>query len=220
MSLFATLNPEQNGLVQVARNSSSPFDIGACFDAALAALKRDFWNLVLRNFVFVLVLVPVFALSLIPIVGQIAVLLLLPPFIIGFSRHNLKVIRGEQASYGDIFGGFDSFGQGALMYLSMGVIGVLGLFCLIVPGIYLLFAWSFSWKLLGEKRGSFWECMEISRQAITPHWGWALLLVFVSSLVAYVGLIACFIGFFATLPMAGLMHAVAYERLFSPKATA
>ncbi len=220
MSLFATLNPEQNGLVQVARHSPSPFAVGACFEAALSALKRDFWNIVFRNFVFMLSFAPVIALSLIPVVGQLAMLLLLPPLMVGYSRHNLKVIRGEQASFSDMFGGFDSFGQGALMYLSMIVIGMLGLVCLILPGIYLLFAWSFSWKLLGEKRGSFWECMEISRQAITPHWGWALLLFIVSALVAYVGLIACFIGVFATLPMAGLMHSAAYERLFSPKAVA
>ena len=161
MSLFATLNPEQNGYVQVARNSPSPFDIGACFDAAFGALKRDFGNLVLRNFVFMLALVPLALLALIPIVGQIAVLLLVPPLVIGYGRHNLKVIRGEQASYSDLFGGFDCFGQGALMYLVMAVLLLLGFLALIIPGIYLAIAWSYSWKLLGEKRGSFWECMEI-----------------------------------------------------------
>ena len=220
MSLFATLNPEQNGYVQVARNSPSPFDIGACFDAAFAALKRDFWNLVLRNLVFMLVFIPIALLSLIPIVGQIAVFLLVPPLVIGFGRHNLKVIRGEQASFSDLFSGFDCFGQAVLMYLVMVVLIILGLLALIIPAIYLAIAWSYSWKLLGEKRGSFWECMEISRQSITPHWGWALLLFFVAGLVAYLGMIACLIGVFATAPMAGLMHAAAYERLFSPKATA
>jgi uncharacterized membrane protein len=220
MSFFATLNPEQNGYVQVARNSPSPFDIGACFDAAFGALKRDFANLVLRNFVFMLAFVPLALLSLIPIVGQVAMLLLVPPLVIGYSRHNLKVIRGEQASFSDMFSGFDCFGQAVLMYLVMVVLLILGFFALIIPGIYLAIAWSYSWKLLAEKRGSFWECMEISRQAITPHWGWAFLLFFVAGLVGYLGIIACIVGIFATAPMAGLMHAAAYERLFSPKATA
>jgi hypothetical protein len=55
----------------------------------------------------------------------------------------------------------------------------------------------------------------MSRQAVTAHWGWAFLLMFVGSLLAYAGLIACIIGVFATLPFYGLMLAAAYDRLFA-----
>ena len=47
MGLFATLNPEQLGRVQRARAAQGPFDIGVCLDAAITALKRDFFNIVL-----------------------------------------------------------------------------------------------------------------------------------------------------------------------------
>ena len=55
----------------------------------------------------------------------------------------------------------------------------------------------------------------MSRQAVTAHWGWALLLLVVGSLLAYAGLIACIIGVLVTMPFYGLMLATAYDRLFA-----
>lgn len=214
MGLFATLNPEQLGRVQRAKAAQSPFDIGACLNAAMAALKRDFLNIALSHFVMGLVMALVIGIGMIPFLGLIAMILLFPPLIIGFARFNLKAIRGQKAEMGDMFSGFDSLGQGALMYLVMLVCVLLGTLCLILPGIYLAIAWSFSWMILSQKQGTFWECMEISRQVVTPSWGWVLLLLFVSAIVSYLGIFACVIGIFATAPLYGLMHAVAYDRLF------
>jgi len=214
MGLFATLNPQQLGRVHRAKAAVAPFEIGACLNVAMTALKRDFVNIALAHFVFSLVIGLVVLLNLIPFLGQVAMILLLPPLIVGFSRYNLKAIRGLQVSLGEMFSGFDSFGQGALMYLVMIVCVLLGTLCLILPGIYLAIAWSFSWMVLADKQGNFWESLEISRQVVTPSWGWALLLLFVSALISYLGLIACIVGVFATAPLYGLMHAAAYDRLF------
>jgi uncharacterized membrane protein len=73
----------------------------------------------------------------------------------------------------------------------------------------------FAWNLLADKRGSFWECLEMSRQAVTAHWGWAFLLTIVAQIIANAGLIACFVGVLATMPLYGLMLAAAYRRLFA-----
>ena len=75
MSIFATLNPEQLGRVQRARAAQSPFDVGACLDASVAALKRDFWNIVLVHLVWLLLS---------------CFLVTIPPLLVGLSRFTAR----------------------------------------------------------------------------------------------------------------------------------
>jgi uncharacterized membrane protein len=200
MGLFATLNPEQLGRVQRARNAQNPFDIGICLTQAFAALKRDFWNIVLVHLVYGLLC---------------CFLITIPPLTIGLSRFFEKVLDGKPAGMEDLFSGFEQFGSSWLMMLVMLPFLLVGFLMCFIPGYYLAIAWCWSWSLLADRRGSFWECMEMSRQAVTAHWGWAFLLLLVANLISELGLIACFIGIFATLPLQGLMVTVAYRRLFA-----
>ena len=200
MSIFATLNPEQLGRVQNARNASTPFDVGACLSQAFDALKRDFWNVVLVHFVWILLT---------------CFLVTIPPLMVGISRFNAKVVAGEKGSFDDLFSGFSDFGSSWLMAIVMVPFLLVAFLLCYLPGIYLATAWMLCWNLLADKRGSFWECLEMSRQAVTAHWGWAFLLLIVAQLVAHLGLIACFVGFFATMPLYTLMVSAAYRRLFA-----
>ncbi len=199
MGLFATLNPEQLGRVQRARAAQAPFDVGACLTAAFDALKRDFWNIVLVHLVFGLLC---------------CFLVTIPPLMVGLSRFSAKSLRGAPAGFADLFSGFDDFGAAFLMLLAMVPCVVLGFLCCFFPGYYLAIAWTMSWALLADRRGNFWECLEMSRQAVTAHWGWAFLLFFVANLVSQVGILACGIGLLATLPLQTLMVEAAYQRLF------
>lgn len=210
-----SLNPEQLGLVNRAKNAVSPFDVGACFNVALAALKRDFFNIVLANFILGLVFVIVGLVGMIPFIGWITIILLAPPLVVGFIRFNAKCVRGQPATLGDCFSGFDLFGTSVLTYILMVLLILVGTFLCILPGIYLAISYIFAWNLMAERRGTAWECLEMSRQAVTAHWGWALLLLILASLLAYVGLIACIIGVLATMPFYGLMLATAYDRLYA-----
>jgi hypothetical protein len=206
MSIFATLNPEQLGRVQNARNAVSPFDVGACLTDAFAALKRDFWKVVLVHVAWVFLS---------------CFLITMPPLMVGISRFNKKAVAGEATSIDDLFSGFTDFGAAWLMTIVMLPFLMVAFVLCYLPGIYLGVAWTLSWNLLADKRGSFWECLEISRQAVTAHWGWAFLLIIVAQIVAHVGLIACLVGVFATLPLYTLMLAAAYRRLFAePQLTA
>ena len=195
-----SLNPEQLGIVNRAKNAVSPFDIGACLTDGFAALKRDFWNIVLVN------LIGLFLCCFI---------VTLPPLIIGLVRFNAKAVAGQKGSFDDLFSGFAEFGTSWLMFIVMIVLLGVGFVLCYLPGIYLSIAWMFAWNLLADKRGSFWECLEMSRQAVTAHWGWAFLLTIVAQIIANAGLIACFVGVLATMPLYGLMLAAAYRRLFA-----
>ena len=200
MSIFATLNPEQLGLVQRARNATSPFDLGACLPAAFEALKRDFWNIVMVNFLWMLLS---------------CFIITIPPLAVGMCRFNEKALRGESARLDDLFSGFNDFGVSWLMLLVMIPFLIVAFVLCYLPGIYLSVAWMLAWNLLADKRGSFWECLEMSRQAVTAHWGWAFLLTIVAQIISQAGIIACFVGVFATLPFYMLMVSAAYRRLFA-----
>jgi uncharacterized membrane protein len=201
-----SLNPEQLGIVNRAKNAVSPFDIGSILTEAFAALKRDFWNVVLVHTVAMFL-------------GCFIVTL--PPLIIGIIRFNAKSLAAEKASFDDLFSGFAEFGTSWLMFIVMFALLGVGFVLCYLPGIYLSVAWMFAWNLLADKRGNFWECLEMSRQAVTSHWGWAFLLTIVAQIVSQAGIIACFIGVLATIPLYGLMLSAAYRRLFAePQATA
>jgi uncharacterized membrane protein len=199
MGLFATLNPEQLGRVQRARAAQGPFDIGVCLDAAITALKRDFFNIVLVHLVFSLLCL---------------FIITIPPLVIGMGRFNDKSLEGQPAGFSDLFSGFDDFGSAWLMLLVMLPFLLVGFMLCFIPGYYLAIAWTMSWSLLGDRRGSFWECLEMSRQAVTAHWGWAFLLLLVAGLVSGLGIFACGIGLLATAPLQSLMVQAAYRRLF------
>jgi uncharacterized membrane protein len=210
-----SLNPEQLGAVLRAKNAVSPFDIGACFNVALATLKRDLLNIVLANFIWGIVTSLVCFVGMIPFIGWVVEFLLLPPLFVGFIRFNTKCVRGQSATLGDCFSGFDVFGTSVLSYILMVLLVIVGIVLCVLPGIYLAIAYTFVWNLLAERKGTAWECLEMSRQAVTAHWGWAFLLLIVASLLAFAGLIACIIGVFVTMPLYGLMLAAAYDRLFA-----
>jgi uncharacterized membrane protein len=201
-----SLNAEQTELVNRGINAKNPFDIGFCFNAALEAMKNNFWNIVVGTYIW-LVVVIFLELTWIGI-------LLVPTMAIGLFRFYLSCIRKQSVSISEIFSGFDLFGSSLAWLFVHTLLVVLG-FCLcILPGIYLSVAWAFSLMVLADKKYGFWESMEISRQVVTANWGWALFLLFISSIILLFGFFGFVIGLFITIPFSYLMLAAAYTRAF------
>jgi hypothetical protein len=84
----------------------------------------------------------------------------------------LKRIRGQPASISDLFAGFSSrFGQLLLVGFLTSLLMYLGLACcLVLPGLYLLVAWTFSVPLVADRGLEFWSAMELSRKVATRVW--------------------------------------------------
>ena len=77
-----SLNAEQTELVNRGINAKNPFDIGFCFNAALEAMKNNFWTIVIGHIIWLAAIV-VLELTWIGI-------LLVPAMAIGMFRFNLK----------------------------------------------------------------------------------------------------------------------------------
>jgi hypothetical protein len=201
-----SLNAEQTDLVNRGINAKNPFDIGSCFNAAMEAMRNNFWNIIIASFIWC---VAVFILEY-TFIG----ILLVPSLTIGMFRFNLSCIRKQSVKISDIFGGFDLFGPSLAWFFVDAILITVGILLCIIPGIYLSIAWTFSLMVLADKKFGFWESMEISRQVITANWGWMFLLLLVSGIIAILGVLGCFVGLFVTIPFSYLMLAAAYTRAF------
>src|SRR6185312_9806697 len=89
-----------------------------------------------------------------------------------------------------------------------------GFLCLVLPGIYLLIAWSFTLPLVIDKKLDFWSAMELSRKVVTKHWWKFLGLTLVLLLLIFAGAFVFFIGALITIPLAIAALNYAYEDIF------
>ncbi len=201
-----SLNAEQTDLVNRGINAKNPFDIGFCFNAAMEAMRNNFWTIVIGHIIWIAAVI-ILELTWVGI-------LLVPAMAIGMFRFNLSCIRNQSVTISDIFRGFDLFGPSLAWAFVQFLLVFLGLCLCILPGIYLSIAWVFSLMILADKKYGFWESMEISRKVVTANWGWMLLLLLVSGVIGFLGILGCIIGLFITVPFSALMLAAAYTRAF------
>lgn len=162
-----------------------------------------------------------FVLSLLPLPAlfsaialQALVTLLTAPITIGVMLVGIKLAADVRASGASIFGYFDMmlnlFLQALLIYLIVGI----GLLLLVLPGIYLLYAYMYSGSLLVEKKMGIWEAMEASRRAVTHSWFKLFFLWIIIVLLIVVSMIPLMIGLIWTLPLSLLCFGVVYKTLF------
>lgn len=133
----------------------------------------------------------------------------------GLQLYFLYKIRGRRANVETAFSGFTQ------RYLHLFLAGfvttsltTLGYFLLILPGIYLTIAWTFTLALVIDKQLHFWSAMELSRKAVTRHWWKFFAFALVLTLFKLAGLVVFLVGFFVTLPIAVAALMYAYEDLF------
>jgi len=198
---------------------AAKLDIISCYERSWNLLKSDFWPLfgasVLVAALICLVMYVQTMVSYLPIITP----MFAGSLVGGWYYFFLLRIRGVPSSLGDLFGGFTR-GYGTLLAtgLLVSTFTMIGLICLILPGIYLIVAYSFAYILATDKRLSFWDSMETSRKTITRQWWRVLGLILLGIPFALLGIAALGVGLFVALPLIIGAQAYAYEDLCNPKA--
>lgn len=228
--------PDPKALKAALSGRDYALSIGDCIGDAWRMLMANFWLVVGGAF---LVLLCSTAISMIPIVGILAGLLLNQVFYGGLYFFYLKLARGQKAEIGDAFSGFTrSFGQLVLLSLVYNILLTIAFIPMIVPAvgmavwewspavmvplmillgipaIYLAVGWMFASMLVIDRGLEFWDAMEISRKVVGRHWFKVFALLIVVALVAVAGIVLLFIGMLITLPLAFAAMAFAYETMF------
>ena len=203
------VDPEAYAAAITARGVT--LDLGAALSRGWELLKTDYWTFVGVTALMIVVLAVA---NFIPIAG----LLLNGVLLGGVQYYYLKRLRGQSAELSDCFLGF-SVMTGALIIASLlvTVFTTIGIFLLILPGIYLAVAYSFTFLLALDHGLDFWPAMEVSRRVITKNWFWMFLLIIVAALLSALGLLLVGIGYFLTAPLFYATIVAAYEQLIGPR---
>ena len=188
--------------------------IGATIRAAWDLLTHNFWPLV---GVTLLASVAQGAANAVPLLGLVASLLFTGVFLGGLYYYYLRRILGRPTEVGDVFAGFSlAFVPLMLGSLVSSLLICVGLVCLVIPGIYLAVAWSFTAPLIIDHKLEFWTAMEVSRRVVTAQWWRMFGLMILCALIGMLGVLACFIGVVITIPVSVGAFAFAYETLCNP----
>jgi hypothetical protein len=193
-------------------------DIISCYERSWELLKSNFWPLVGTSLIISLLLGVVVGIQTAAPYLQIISPLFAGPLVGGWYYYVLRTIRGEKASIGDLFSGFTkAYGNLVAVGFLVSTFIVVGLFILVLPGIYLAIAYSFAYILATDKRLSFWDSMETSRRTITRQWWRVLGLILLGIPFVLLGLAALGVGILVAIPLIIGAQAYAYEDLCNPK---
>lgn len=213
--------PELAGGGTAAAAGSAPagsLDILGCYERSWKLLKANFWPLVGVNILIVVML----ALIGVTHAGAILVGSLLGGVIIAGQYYFILLrVRGQPAALKDAFAGFTkAFVPLLVADIVLCFFYTLGFMCLVIPGIYMVVAYSFTYIVAVDKGLGFWEAMETSRRVATRQW-WRLLgLLLLGIPFILLGCAALGIGVLVTMPLVTGAFVYAYEDLFSARAAA
>ncbi|MFC3878750.1 hypothetical protein ACFOSV_01100 [Algoriphagus namhaensis] len=141
-----------------------------------------------------------------------------PPLVIGFYLAGNKISQGEWLEFSDFFDGFKYWLPVVIINLVSSILAVLGLFALVIPGVYLLIGYMFS-LLFGVFGGfEFWASMELSRRLVHTNWWKFFALGLVLLLINLLGILTLGIGLFISIPLTYLTVYALFEELTSEAA--
>lgn len=194
--------------------------IGRGYNLSVSNCFSRSWKLYTTHFGLLtgttaLALIIVALLHSVPVGGNLAAVALGGAFSAGLGVVFLKLIRGQKAEVNDVFAGFN---HGFVpLLLASTIIFVLvsaGLLFCILPGIYLVVAWLFTYQLSYERGLDFWPAMELSRKVVHERWWEVFALAVVAGILFAVGSFVLIVGVFFTAPIAFGAIMYAYEDIF------
>jgi uncharacterized membrane protein len=143
--------------------------------------------------------------------GAVATMVVSGPLLAGYYIVANAVVRGENPNFETFFQGFQMFLPLFLASLIVGIFTAVGTFLLIIPGIYLAVAYSFTIPFVVFLKYDFWDAMEASRKLITrnfwPFLGFMVLIL----LINFVGALLLGVGLLFTIPATHCMIYAAFE---------
>ncbi len=144
-------------------------------------------------------------------VGDIFDFILTPIFYAGICIVALQIAKNKPQHFTDFFRGFNKFLQIFLVNFVGTIFILTGSLFLLIPGIYLAVAYTFSVLFVIEKKLNFWSALEASRKLITKKWFSFLGFVILLCLFNLFGFLVLGIGIFLTIPLTSCIIVAAFE---------
>ena len=150
---------------------------------------------------------------------EIIVTLILFPLGVGLGLLGIRRAAGKETPVSTLWEPYSHALPLIVMFVLMAVLIVAGFFLLVLPGIYLSIAYSFSPYLIVEKNMGVWEALETSRKAITEYWWRYFGLMLVALLLVIIGSIPLLIGLLWVLPIIAIATGEVFAKTFGSPET-
>lgn len=184
--------------VERLRTQGYEVNISGYISEAFAIFKKDAGSFIGYTLVFIAISV---GLGLIPIIGQIASAIISPALVIGYAVVSQRIRKGEAYGFNNFFDGFQKVFPLFLGQFVSGILVVIGMVLLIIPGIYLAVGYVFVTLFIWFTKEDFWESMELSRKLVTKKWFSFFGFVIVLGLINILGAIALGVGLLVSVPV-------------------
>ena len=145
---------------------------------------------------------------------EITVTLMLFPLGVGLGLLGIRRATGKETPVSTLWEPYSQAIPLIVMFILMAVLVVAGFFLLVLPGIYLSIAYSFSPYLIVEKNMGVWEAMETSRKAVTQYWWRFFGLMIVAMVLIIIGSIPLLIGLIWVLPVVAIATGEVFAKTF------
>lgn len=143
--------------------------------------------------------------------GSLVGSVVMAPLYAGFIIVVFMLFKSQQVQFGDFFKGFNYFLPLVLANIVMSILVTIGMFLLILPGVYLAVSYMFVSMLIVDYRMEFWQAMETSRQIVTKNWFSLFVFFLVLAVINLLGALALGIGLLVTIPLSICSVCVAYR---------
>ncbi|WP_439107632.1 hypothetical protein [Congregibacter sp.] len=185
-------------------------DIGTCL--------KDGWDLYMKEPLLlsgatILMAVICGVVGLIPFAGA----LIYPPLLGGLYIMIIRLERGEDIRISNLFDGFQYFLPLVIAALLMSLLIAIGLFLLVLPGLYLTIAYGFTNLMIVDQNKNFWPAMESSRKLIHANFLSYALLVIVLAIILVAASIPLGLGLIVGVPVC-IAAQYRFYRALSPQA--
>jgi len=217
-----TIEAGPSGSLEDALAGRYDFDIGQVMHEAwnlTRGMKASFWGAAFIVYAIFFVLAVVAA----SVAGKSGVMQFIPSIVlgtvgpvlfIGLVMMGVRRAAGLPISFATAFSCLDRVLTVFLASLLTTLLTYIGLFLIIVPGIYLAIAYCMTMPLIADRHLGPWQAIETSRKAVTKRWFQYFLLLLVVGLVVFVSALPLGIGLVWTAPWAINVIGVVYRRTF------
>jgi uncharacterized membrane protein len=183
---------------------------GRWISEAWAIVKADIGPWILMTLLFL-------------IINSCVPLILQGPLLAGMQLAAMRKILYGRVEVGDLFKGFNQFGNLLIANIVISVFVFAGsLFC-IIPGLVLAAVYQFTYLFIVDKKMAFWPAMEASLNLVKRDYlGYTIFLLVAGVLLNLLGTLACIVGLLVTFPIWYVATAIAYRELvgFDPNTLA
>lgn len=153
------------------------------------------------------------------LLSQLVMTAITLPLGAGLFMISLKLASNAPVSGTEVFAYFNKTMSLLSTMILMYIMIALGLLLLIIPGIYLMFAYYMAIPLVVEKGLGPWQALEASRKAISKSWFRFVGLSLVIMLLLMIAMIPLGIGLIWVVPMALIAYGIVYRNIYGFEGT-